>query len=144
MLSNDQLKASLFFRNSAGAVIEDNGEVGLVHLCLASGHEETGPVKISTAACDICAPKSRYQPRQCSHIAALALHILIGNEDKNILRSPLFFFFKNSPWMTIGSILFELFGQGGATDSTLEKRAGRWHLTIGFLPEPMSPQQKKT
>ncbi len=130
LLDGDQLKTALFFRDTAGAIITDKGEEGLVYLSLTNNNEGSTTFQISTAVCDICAPQAHYQPRQCRHIAALALSMMTWGNKNDPFSSPLLFFFKKSPWRVIGNILFELFGQGGANDTTLHEKEGSWLLTI--------------
>ncbi|MEN8143084.1 MAG: DEAD/DEAH box helicase, partial [Thermodesulfobacteriota bacterium] len=130
LLKNDQPEVFLFYRNTAGAIMQDDDESGLVYLAMGNGQADHQHFTISTAACDLCTPKARHHSRQCRHIAALAIKIMAPLDNNAQVTLPLPFSFQNSPWLLIGRILFELFGQGGAADATIERVDKRWQLTI--------------
>ncbi len=136
-LKNETPEVFLYYRNAAGAIMREKDESGLVYLTMGDDHTDHHNFTISTAACDLCTPKARHQSRQCRHIAALAITVMSPLVNNEPAHHPLPFFFQNSPWLLIGRILFELFGQGGAADATIRRVDERWQLTIpGSGPRP--------
>lgn len=130
LLENCRLEVFLCHRNTAGAIIQEEEERGLVYLAMSNDQVNQQYFKISTAACNLCTPKARHHSRQCRHIAALAIKIMSPDDKTTATPTPLPLFFQKSPWQLIGKILFELFGQGRTTDATIRRMTGKWQLTI--------------
>ena len=129
LLQDKQLDVFLFFRNTAGAIIRNGDETSLTYLAMADSHNHQ-KFQVPTAVCELCAPAAGDQSRQCPHIAAVALKMMGWTENKRESKTPPPFLFPKSPWYVIGLVIYELFGQGGAVDTTIEKHQDDWLLTI--------------
>jgi superfamily II DNA or RNA helicase len=130
LLQDKQLDVFLFFRNTAGTIIRDGDGTSLTYLIMADCHENPKQFQVPTAVCEFCAPDAGDQSHQCPHVAALALKMMGWTDNKPESGTPLPLLFKKSPWHTIGQIIYELYGQGGALDTTVKKHQDGWLLTI--------------
>ncbi|MCK4838443.1 MAG: hypothetical protein KAS94_06535, partial [Desulfobulbaceae bacterium] len=130
ILQTGQLDVFLLFRNTAGAIIRTGEGTSLAYLDMADNHENPERFQVLTAVCESCTPAVGDQSRPCPHLAALALKIMGWADNKPETQIPLPLLFKKSPWHVIGQVVYELFGQGGAVDTTIKKHQDEWLLTI--------------
>lgn len=130
LLQDKQLDGFLFFRNTTGAIIRNGEKTNLTYLTMAAGSENPEILQVHTAVCECCSPEHASQPQQCPHIAALALKMMGWTENKPETTPGQPRLFKKSPWYVIGQIVYELFGQGGAVDTTITQDQDNWLLTI--------------
>lgn len=130
LLANKQLDAFMFFRNTAGALFKIGAETRQVSLAITANHTTPENLQISSAVCELCSFGPDDPSRQCPHIAALALKTLGLSGNSRQCKRPLPFIFNQGPWSVIGQIIYELFGQGGAKDTTTERQGNGWLLTI--------------
>ncbi|MEN8135953.1 MAG: DEAD/DEAH box helicase [Thermodesulfobacteriota bacterium] len=130
LLQAGKLDVFLFFRNTAGAIVKNGEGTGLTYLAMANSQENQQRFQIPTAVCEICTSAGEDQSRQCPHIAALVLKMMARTENEPEAKTPLPLLFKSSPWYVIGQVIYELFGQGGAVDTTIKKQKDDWLLTI--------------
>jgi len=138
LLNSGQPEYSLFHRNAAGAIFEDEDIPFQAYLLFENGiSSPSGELKLSYCHCDRCYPSARHQHRYCHHIAALALHISKPAHSEDIHDEPAPIFFRNSPWLLIGQILFELFGQDGAEGTNVRHENSSWVISVpGVSSQP--------